>query len=349
MERRTLGRTGIEVSTLCLGTMLLGRWGPLDRRGAVDLVHAALDGGITIFDCADVYSDGDSEEILGEALRGRRDDVVIVSKFFGPVDDHPLHRGASRRWIVQAIEGSLRRLGTDHLDVYLQHRPDPGVDLDETLGALSDLVHQGKVRAIGSSTFPAELIVEAQWVAERRNRERPRCEEPPYSILTRGVERDVLPVCQAHGMGVIPWGPLGGGWLTGAVRRGRPMPDFGTAPRDPLKYDLAVPENQRKLAVVEELAALAADNDLPLGHLALGFVLEHPAVTSAIVGPATPAELAEVLAGADVRLDEATLDRIDELVPPGVDVNHRDPSYAAPGLDRSARRRSASGRGSLSG
>jgi aryl-alcohol dehydrogenase-like predicted oxidoreductase len=334
-----LGATGVAVSRLSLGTMLIGRWGRLDDAGSIGLVHAALDAGITMFDTGDVYSGGDSEELLGKALRGRRDDVVIVTKFFGPVDDNPLHRGTSRRWITQAVEGSLRRLGTDHLDVYLQHRPDPSTDLDETLGALTDLVHLGKVRTIGSSTFPAELIVEAQWVAERRGRERPRVEEPPYSVLTRGIERNVLPTCAKYGMGTLVWGPLGGGWLTGAIRRGEEMPSFGTAPRDPRKYDLSLPENVRKLDAVEALTKLAAEAGLPLAHLALAFVLEHPAVTSAIVGPADVAELEALLPAAEVRLDPDLLDAIDEIVPPGVDLNHRDPTYEPPGLAAPARRR----------
>jgi aryl-alcohol dehydrogenase-like predicted oxidoreductase len=336
-----LGATGVAASRLSLGTMLLGRWGRLDDQGSIDLVRAALDAGITVFDTGDVYSDGDSERLLGAALRGRRDDVLIVTKFYGPVDDDPLHRGTSRRWIMQAVEGSLRRLGTDYLDVYLQHRPEPTTDLDETLGALSDLVHQGKVRTIGSSTFPAELIVEAQWTAERRGRERPRVEEPPYSALTRAIERDVLPTCARYGMGVLVWGPLGGGWLTGAVRRGEELPSFGTAPRDPRKYDLSLAENQRKLDAVEALAALAAEAGMPLAHLALAFVLEHPAVTSAIVGPADVAELEALLPAVDVRLDPAVLDAIDEIVPPGVNLNHRDPTYEPPGLASTARRRPA--------
>jgi aryl-alcohol dehydrogenase-like predicted oxidoreductase len=334
-----LGGTGIPVSRLALGTMLLGRWGRVDRAGGVRLVHAALDAGITIIDTADVYSDGDAEEILGEALEGRRDDVVLVSKFFGPVDGHPLHQGASRRWIVQAVEASLRRLRTDHLDVYLQHRPDPLTDPDETMGALSDLVHQGKVRAFGSSTFPAEQLVEAHWLAASRGRERPRVEEPPYSILTRAIERDVLPTCRKYGMGVIVWGPLGGGWLTGAIRRGRPMPDTG-GPRDPRKFDPDRPENQRKLDAVEALVALADEAGLPLTHMALAWVLEHPDITSAIVGPADVAELADLLPAAALRLDPALLDAIDAVVEPGVNLNHHDPTYVAPGLAPAARRRS---------
>jgi aryl-alcohol dehydrogenase-like predicted oxidoreductase len=338
VEYEVLGATGIVVSRICLGTMLLGKWGVLDRGDAVRMVHGALDSGVNFFDVADVYSGGQSEEILGEAIAGRRHEVVISTKFFGPMSDSPLRQGASRRWIMQAVEGSLRRLGTDYIDVYLQHRHDPSTALDETLGALSDLIHQGKVRVIGSSTFPAELIMEALWVSESRGRERFRCEEPPYSILTRGVESEVLPLCQKHGMGVIPWGPLGGGYLTGAIRRGADLPFVGDF-RDPRKYDLTHPDNQRKLATVETLSALAAECQLPLSHLALAFVLEHPAVTSAIIGPARLEELKAVLPGVNARLDEATLDRIDELVPPGVNLNRLDPQYINPGLDPAARRR----------
>jgi aryl-alcohol dehydrogenase-like predicted oxidoreductase len=339
VEYAVLGTTGIVVSRLCLGTMLLGKWGVLDRREAVAMVRCALDAGINFFDIADVYSGGQSEEIVGEAVAGRRHEVVISTKFFGPMSDSPLRQGASRRWIMQAVEGSLRRLGTDYIDVYLQHRPDPLTALDETLGAMSDLVHQGKVRVIGGSTFPAELLIEALWTSEARGRERFRCEEPPYSILTRGVESDVLPVCQKYGIGAIPWGPLGGGYLTGAIRRGAPLPFVGDF-RDPRKYDLAHPDNQRKLDTVESLGELAAECQLPLSHLALAFVLEHPAVTAAIIGPARLEELKAVLPGVSARLDQATLDRIDELVPPGMNLNRLDPQYVAPGLEPPARRRS---------
>jgi aryl-alcohol dehydrogenase-like predicted oxidoreductase len=338
VEYEVLGATGIVVSRICLGTMLLGKWGILDRGDAVQMVHSALDAGVNFFDVADVYSGGQSEEILGEAIAGRRDEVVISTKYFGPMSDSPLDQGASRRWIMRAVEGSLRRLGTDYVDIYLQHRHDPSTALDETLGALSDLIHQGKVRVIGSSTFPADLLVEALWISERRGRERFMCEEPPYSILTRGVESDVLPLCQKYGMGVIPWGPLGGGFLTGAIRRGAKLPFVGNF-RDPRKYDLTHPDNQRKLDVVESLTALASESQLALSHLALAFVLEHPAVTSAIVGPARLEELMAILPGVSARLDEATLDRIDELVPPGVNLNRLDPQYINPGLEPAARRR----------
>jgi aryl-alcohol dehydrogenase-like predicted oxidoreductase len=249
-------------------------------------------------------------------------------------------RGASPRWIKQEVENSLKRLGTDYIDLYQAHRPDPSVDLDETLGALSDLVHDGKVRVIGSSTYPAELIVEAQWTAERRGRERFRCEQPPYSIFARGIETAVLPTCKKYGMGVIPWSPLAGGWLTGRYRRGEPAPTSGRAARVPQRFDYDLPENQRKLDLVEELLKVAADAGISLTHLAHAFVLEHPAVTAAIIGPRTMEQLTDVLAGADMRLSDDVLDRIDELVPPGTTLNKADAGWEPPSLSRSARRRS---------
>src|SRR5213596_788700 len=204
MEMRSLGRTGVQVSPLCLGAMMFGAWGNEDHDESIRIIHRALDSGINFVDTADVYSRGESEEIVGKALTGgRRDRVVLATKFHGTMGDDPNEQGNSRRWIVQEVENSLRRLGTDWIDLYQVHRPDPSCDVDETLGALSDLVHQGKVRYIGSSTFPPEDIVEAQWVAERRGRERFVCEQPPYSIFVRGVEAGVLPTCARYRMGVI--------------------------------------------------------------------------------------------------------------------------------------------------
>src|SRR4051812_23662421 len=213
MDRTTLGTTGIQVSRYCLGAMMLGAWGNRDHDDCVRIIHTALDAGINFVDTADVYSAGESEEIVGKALKGRRDDVVLATKFHAPMGDDPNMKGNSRRWIVREVENSLRRLQTDWIDLYQVHRPDPSADIDETLGALSDLVHQGKVRYLGSSTFPAEAIVEAQWVAERRGRERFVCEQPPYSILARGIEAAVLPAVRRYGMGAIVWSPLAGGWL----------------------------------------------------------------------------------------------------------------------------------------
>ncbi|MCU1429301.1 MAG: yhdN1 [Actinomycetia bacterium] len=340
MERTTLGRTGIQVSRYCLGAMMFGAWGNTDHDDCIRIIHHALDQGINFIDTADVYSAGESEEIVGKALKGRRDDVVLATKFVAPMGDDTNRRGASPRWIKQEIENSLRRLDTDYIDLYQAHRPDPSVDLDDTLAALSDLVHEGKVRVIGSSTYPAELIVEAQWVAERRNRERFRCEQPPYSIFARGVETAVLPTCKKYGMGVIPWSPLAGGWLTGKYRRGEALPTSGRASRVPDRFDYDRPENQRKLDLVEELMKLAADAGVSLTHLAHAFVLEHPAVTAAIIGPRTMEQLTDVLAGADVRLAHDVLDRIDSLVPPGTNINAADAGYEPPSLSRGARRRS---------
>jgi aryl-alcohol dehydrogenase-like predicted oxidoreductase len=339
MERTTLGRTGIQVSRYCLGAMMFGAWGNRDHDDSIRIIHHAIDQGINFIDTADVYSAGESEEIVGKALKGRRDEVVLATKFVAPMSEDTNQRGASRRWIMQEVENSLRRLGTDHLDLYQAHRPDPTVDLDETLGALSDLVHQGKVRVIGSSTYPAELIVEAQWVAEQRGRERFRCEQPPYSIFARSIERAVLPTCQKYGMGVIPWSPLAGGWLTGRYRKGDPAPTTGRAARVPDRFNYELPENQRKLDLVEELLKVAADAGMSLTHLAMAFVLEHPAVSSAIIGPRTMDQLTDVLAGADAKLDNDVLDRIDELVAPGTNVNDADAGYQPPSLSRSQRRR----------
>jgi aryl-alcohol dehydrogenase-like predicted oxidoreductase len=341
MEYRTLGRTGMTVSTQCLGAMMFGAWGNRDHDECVGMVHTALESGVNFVDTADVYSTGESEEIVGQALRGRRDDVVLATKVHAPMSEDPNQRGNSRRWIVREVENSLRRLQTDWIDLYQIHRPDFTTDIDETLGALTDLVRSGKVRAIGSSTFPAELIVEAQWVAERRGRERFVCEQPPYSIFARGIERAVLPTCRRYEMGVIVWGPLNGGWLTGKYRRGAPVPEGSRAAsgRIPARYDFDRPEVQRKLDLQEELEKVAADAGLSLTHMAQAWVVEHPAVTSAIIGPRTPDQLADVLAAADLHLDAETLDRIDELVEPGIDVAAPDAGWVTPDLAPSRRRR----------
>ena len=338
---RTLGGTGIKVSPYCLGAMMFGAWGNRDHEDSIRIIHAALDGGINFVDTADVYSAGESEEIVGQALRGRRDDVVLATKAHSPMGEDPNMRGNSRRWIVREVESSLRRLQTEYIDLYQMHRPDPDTDIDETLSALSDLVRSGKVRAIGSSTFPAEQIVEAQWVADRRGHERFRCEQPPYSILVRGIEAGVLPTCQKYGMGVIVWSPLAGGWLTGRFRKDTDVDmTRGRAQRLPLRFDPALPGNQAKLAAVEELIKIAADTGRSLIHLALAFVTTHPAVTSAIIGPRTMDQLTDLLAGATVTLDDDILDRIDQIVPPGVTLNPADAGWQPSVLvDPAARRR----------
>jgi aryl-alcohol dehydrogenase-like predicted oxidoreductase len=341
MRMRTLGGTGIKVSPYCLGAMMFGAWGNPDHDEGVRIIHAALDAGINFVDTADVYSGGESEEIVGQALRGRRDQVVLATKANGSMGQDPNMSGNSRRWIIREVDNSLRRLQTDYIDLYQMHRPDPSTDIDETLSALSDLIRAGKIRAAGSSTFPAEEIVEAQWVAERRGRERFRCEQPPYSIFARGVETAVLPTCARYGMGVITWSPLAGGWLSGKFRRDSDIDmSSGRAQRIPRRFDPSLPGNARKLELVEELVKVAADAGTSLVHLALAFVVAHPAVTSAIIGPRTMDQLQDLLAAADVTLNDEVLDRIDAIVPPGVTLNDADAGWAPPALtDPSQRRR----------
>jgi aryl-alcohol dehydrogenase-like predicted oxidoreductase len=359
MRYRTLGRTGTTVSRLCLGAMMFGHQGNPDHDDCVRIVHAALDAGINFIDTADVYSYGESEEILAEALRGRRDDVVIATKLHHPMSDEVLNRrGSTRSWIPRACEDSLRRLGTDHIDLYQVHRPDPLTDLDETLGALSDLVHQGKVRMIGCCTFPPSEIVESHWIADRRGHVPFRCNQPPYSIFVRGIEREVLPVCDRYGMGVITWSPLNSGWLTGRYRRGVENPVSPRAtmainrPREADEasfgkarvtygglHDYAAPANQRKLDLVEDLTALAAEAGISMVHLAIGFVLAHRQVTSAIIGPRTMQQLLDQVPLADSPLDDDVLDRIDALVAPGTDVFTGDAGYQPPSIIDPGQRR----------
>jgi aryl-alcohol dehydrogenase-like predicted oxidoreductase len=339
MQLRNFGSTGVSVSPLCLGAMMFGAWGNHDHDESIRIIHAALDAGINFIDTADVYSRGESEQIVGKALSGRRDQVVLATKVHGTMGDDPNEFGNSRRWIVKEVENSLRRLQTDWIDLYQIHRPEQDTNIDETLGALSDLVHQGKVRYIGSSTFPPSQIVEAQWVAERRGRERFVCEQPPYSLLVRGVENDVLPTCKRYGMAVIPWSPLAGGWLSGRWRKGQDAPGSSRAERLPHRFDLSLPGNQRKLDAAEELAKLADQAGLSLIHLALAFVIRHPAVTSAIIGPRTMEQLESQLGAEAVELSDEVLDRIDEIVPPGVNLNPADQGWDNPALHSSARRR----------
>jgi aryl-alcohol dehydrogenase-like predicted oxidoreductase len=340
MEYRTLGSTGVQVSPLCLGAMMFGAWGNTDHDESIRIIHRALDAGINFIDTADVYSRGESEEIVGKALSdGRRDNVILATKVHGSMGDDPNEFGNTRRWIVREVDNSLRRLRTDWIDLYQIHRPEADTDIDETLGALSDLVRAGKVRYIGSSTFPASAIVEAQWVARDRGRERFVCEQPPYSIVVRGIENDVLPTCRRYGMGVIPWSPLGGGWLTGRYRKGAELPRSSRAERVPVRYDMSLPGNQRKLEVVEELAVLAEETGITLIEMAIAFVIRHPAVTAAIIGPRTMEQLESQLPAAGVHLSDEVLNRIDAIVPPGVNVNPGDGGWQNPALEPQARRR----------
>jgi aryl-alcohol dehydrogenase-like predicted oxidoreductase len=343
-SHRLLGTTGLRVSPLTLGAMMFGRIGNPDHDDSIRIIHRALDAGINVIDTADVYSRGESEEIVGRALKGRRDDVIVATKVHGAMsDDDPNQQGTSRRWIIREVEESLRRLDTDHIDLYQLHRPRPETDIDDTLSALSDLVHQGKVRYIGTTTFLPSQVVEAQWVAERRHRERPVTEQAPYSILARDVERDLLPTAQKYGLGVLPWSPLAGGWLSGRYRRGETTTHTSTRlSSQPARHTPDLPENAVKLEAVHQLQDLADEAGLTLIHLALAFVLEHPAVSSAIIGPRTMAHLESQLGAAEVSLSQDVLDRIDEIVAPGTTINDADRGYAPPALtEKALRRRSA--------
>lgn len=336
MQRRTLGRTGIDVSAFGLGTMVLGAWGNTDHAACHRIIHRALDAGINLVDTADVYAFGESEEIVGAAIAGRRDEVVLATKFHNAMSDDSNHQGNSRRWIRRAVDASLRRLGTDHIDLYQVHRPDPSTDITETIDALTDLVRNGKILAWGTSTFPAEEIVEACWAAERRSVAGPHTEQPPYSILCRGVEADVLPTCGRHDIGVLVWSPLSGGWLTGKYTRDAPPPGGSRAATNPDHFDGG---NEAKFEAVQRLSAIASEAGLTLAQLALAFTVHHPDVDVSLIGPRTEEQLDQLLTAADVVLDDDTLDAIDEVVPPGVDLNSADRGWTPPALTVARRRR----------
>ncbi len=331
MQYRTLGRTGIKVSPYALGALMFATSvGNRDPADSIRIIHRALDAGINLVDTADAY--GDSEEVVGRALQGRRDTVVLTTKFSRPMGADPNQQGTSRRWIVTAAENSLRRLQTDHIDVYQIHRLDPDTDIEETLSALTDLIRDGKVRAIGSSNTPASNIIEAQWVSDRRGLERFRVEQPPYSILNRSIEREVLPVAQQFGMGVLTWGPLGQGMLTGRVRRGQP--------NDVTRATIFTAfSDERRLDAVERLILLAEEVGVSMPHLAMAFAISHPGVTSALLGARTMEQLDDLLGGVDVALSDDVLDRIDEIVPPGTDIGTLDQAYVPPAIQKKALRR----------
>ncbi|MFE4644620.1 aldo/keto reductase [Streptomyces sp. NPDC056730] len=334
MRMRKLGRTGIDVSAYCLGTMVFGEMGNPDHDDCVRMIHRALDAGVNFVDTADVYGYSETEEIVGKALKGRRDEVVLATKFNGPMGEGPNRGGSSRRWVVQAVEGSLKRLRTDYIDLYQIHHPDPYTDIEETLSALTDLVRAGKVRAIGSSNLPASEIVEAQWVSQRRGLHRPRTEQPTYSILNRAIEREILPVCHRYGLGALVWSPLAMGLLTGRYRKNAPRPD--NARMNWVSRHLT---DERKLDAVERLLTLADEAGHSLTHLAMAFATSHPDVTSAIIGPRTMDQLDDLLAGATLTLDDGVLDKIDAIVPPGTDIGPLDVSYVPPSLTRPDLRR----------
>ena len=337
MKYRTLGRTGIKVSPYGLGTMMFGAMGNPDHDDSIRIIHKALDAGINFVDTADAYGRGESEEIVGKALTGRRDEIVLATKAHLPMGDDPNQQGNSRRWLVRELEDSLRRLGTDHVDLYQIHRPAPDTDIEETLSALTDMVRAGKVRAIGTSTFPASDLVEAQWVAERRGLERFRTEQPPYSILDRAIEREVLPVCERYGMGAVVYSPLAKGLLTGRYRKGRPADTHRAS------FGFKHMTDERRLDAVEQLIPLADEAAMPLSHLAMAFVIAHPGVTSAIIGPRTMDHLDDLLAGVGTVLTDDILDRIDEIVPAGTDIAPQDSAYNPPAIQQPTLRRRVPG------
>lgn len=339
MQYRTMGRTGVQVSTLALGAMNFGAIGRTTQDEATAIVDAALEGGINVIDTADRYSDGESEVIVGKAVAGRRDDIVLATKATMPMGDERNHKGSSRRWLVTELDNSLRRLAVDHVDLYQIHRWDPTTSDEETLSALTDLQRTGKIRYFGSSTFPAYRIVQAQWAAREHHLGRYVTEQPSYSILQRGIEAHVLPVTEEYGLGVLAWSPLASGWLSGAVRAGQEI-TTNRAAVVPERFDLTVPANRARLDAVEQLAKIAEQADLTMIQLALGFVTAHPGVTSAIIGPRTLDHLRSQLAAADTVLTADVLDAIDAVVAPGVDLAAHEKYDTPPALlDPTLRRR----------
>jgi len=341
MQMRILGGTGMSVSNLCLGAMMFGEIGNTDHDDCIRIVHRALDAGINFIDTADGYSRGESEEIIGKSLKGRRDKVVLATKFFAAMGSDPNERGASRRWIVQEVENSLRRLGTDYIDLYQLHRFDPNTEIDEVLFTLTELVRQGKIRSFGSSSFPADQIVESQWVADRRGYLPFRCEQSGYSIFRRHIERTVLPACQRYKMGMIVFSPLDGGYLSGRYKSKADFTDqsrvVSFSKRFHGGFNSEADDIQRKLLCVAELDKLADEAGIPLAQIAIAWTLEHPAVTSAIIGPRVMEHLETLLDASELRLDTAILDRIDEIVPPGTNLSGWNDSPI--GLGAEARRR----------
>src|SRR6202161_1843246 len=338
MQYRTLGRTGVQVSTLVLGAMNFGSLGRTTQDEVTAMVDAALEGGINLIDTADMYSQGESEEMVGKAIAGRRDDIVLATKAALPMGEDPNHRGSSRRWLVTELDNSLRRLGVDHVDLYQIHRWDPRTSDEETLSALTDLQRAGKIGYFGSPTFPAYRIVQAEWTARENHLSRYVTEQPSYSILQRGIETHVLPVTEQYGLGVLVWSPLASGWLSGAIREGREI----TTSRSALmsqRFDTAIPANRARLDAVERLAKVADEAGLTMIQLALGFVTAHPAVTSAIIGPRTMDHLPAQLAAADIVLSADVLDAIDAIVAPGVDLAAHEKLDTPPALLDPAQRR----------
>ena len=352
MRYRYLGRTGVQVSEYMLGTMSYGSDGNTDEKECIEILHSALDRGINFIDTADTYSHGESEEIVGKAIAGRRDKVVLATKFRLVAGKGRNEQGGSRYWIMKQVENSLRRLNTDHIDLYQFHRPDLATDLEETLGALSDLVTQGKVRYIGSSTMPSWYLAETQSVSRSNKIARFINETSPYSIFHRAVERETLPAVEHYRMGFTAWSPMNGGWLTGKYKADGSVPSGSRAERVqgqwgrhyPIlqtRFDMTREGNRRKLELLPELERVAAEAGLSLMHMAQAFPLAHAAVTSVILGPRTVEQYKAMEAGFETVLQADTLDQIDVLIPPGVLIEEADRGYVSPWLVPEVRRRGA--------
>lgn len=338
MQYRTLGRTGVQVSTLALGAMNFGAVGRTGQDETTAMIDRALGAGVNLIDTADMYSNGQSEELVGAAIAGRRDDVVLATKAGLPMGDDRNRRGASRRWLTTALENSLRRLKVEYVDLYQVHRWDPATSDEETLSALTDLQRAGKIRYFGTSEYPAYRLVEAQWNAERHHLSRFTTEQLNYSLLQRGAEVETLPVAEQYGLGVLAWSPLASGWLSGAVRAGRPITTSRSAFM-PDRFDTTIPANAAKLEAVEQLAKLAEQAGLTLIQLALGFVTAHPGVTSALIGPRTLDHLDSQLDAADTVLPPDLLDAIDTITTPGADLAPTEKHAITPALTNPALRR----------
>ncbi len=318
MEYRSLGRTGVQVSVLCLGCMMFG--GRTEPEDSYAIIDRALDAGINFLDTANVYSRGRSEEVTGEALKrnGKRDKIVLATKVHGRMDDDdPNAWGNQRRHIIEQCDASLRRLQTDYIDLYQIHRPQPNIPIDETLRALDDLIRAGKVRYIGTSTFAAWQLLESVWVAKELGLNRFVCEQPPYNLLDRRIERELLPMARTYGVGIIPWSPLAGGLLTGKYRRGAPEPPDSRYTDVKDRPWMQRRKTEGVYDVVEAIEPLAEEKDCTLSQLALAWCARQPGVTSPIIGPRTMEQLEDNLGTLDVTLTDNDYEKIDELVPPG--------------------------------
>lgn len=346
MRYRMLGDTGMEVSVLTFGAMMLGKLGDLDHAESVRIIHTALDAGINIVDTANEYGAGESEVIVGKALAGpRREHVILATKGHYSVEHGASHPnpppnavGNSRRNILRSCDASLRRLGTDWIDIYQIHYPDDRTSLEETLSALTDLVQAGKIRTFGASNFPAYLVVEGQWVAERRGLRRFTVEQFPYSIFVRWPERDLLPVLHQYRVGGLAYSPLNGGWLSGIYRGGQKQRTAYQAGRTPRRFDLTLPNVARKIELLESLVDIANELGTTLLRLAIRWSIEHPAVTSSVIGARTEQHLKETLGAEDLDLPWDVLDRIDQLVLPGASVHPEESRWRTPHLHTARRR-----------